>query len=195
MTTDEKLQHFKEASMEESRAHSHQLIAEYQEALDKIFADHKEDVLRKARLEIKNETDKIRRQGNQQLAREHLHIKRALNQKNTELTEKLFVEVQDLLDNYMDTPAYSALLRRQILDAKAFAGDKEIIIYIDPADTGKRRGLEEATNCHLTISQYSFGGGTRAVIPSKNILIDNSFQAKMAEAKEKFRFDGGTSNE
>ena len=58
MTTDEKLQHFKEASMEESRAHSHQLIAEYQEALDKIFADHKEDVLRKARLEIKNETDK-----------------------------------------------------------------------------------------------------------------------------------------
>ncbi|HIS56762.1 MAG: V-type ATP synthase subunit E [Lachnospiraceae bacterium] len=195
MTTDEKLQHFLEASMEESRAHSHQIIADYQEALDKIFEGHKEDVLRKARLEIKNETDKIRREGNQKLAREHLHIKRALNQKNTELTEKLFVEVQDMLENYMDTSAYNRLLKKQILDAKAFAGDDEIIIYIDPADISIRRALEEATHSHLTVSQYSFGGGTRAVIPSKNILIDNSFQTKLAEAKENFRFDGGNPNE
>ena len=79
MTTDEKLQHFLEASMEESRAHSHQIIADYQEALDKIFEDHKEDVLRKARLEIKNETDKIRREGNQQLAREHLHKRKLVD--------------------------------------------------------------------------------------------------------------------
>lgn len=195
MTTDEKLQHFLEASMEESRAHSHQIIADYQEALDKIFEDHKEDVLRKARLEIKNETDKIRREGNQKLAREHLHIKRALNKKNTELTEKLFVEVQDLLENYMDSSAYNDLLKKQIQKAKSFAGNEEIIIYIDPADTSKKRGLEEATHSHLTISQYSFGGGTRAVIPSKNILIDNSFQAKISEAKENFRFDGGNSHE
>ena len=195
MTTDEKLQHFLEASMEESRAHSHQIIADYQEALDKIFEDHKEDALRKARLEIKNETDKIRREGNQKLAREHLHIKRALNKKNTQLTEKLFVEVQDLLENYMDSSAYNDLLKKQIQKAKSFAGNEEIIIYIDPADPSKKRGLEEATHSHLTISRYSFGGGTGAVIPCKNILIDNSFQAKISEAKENFRFDGGNSHE
>ena len=29
-------------------------------------------------------------------------------------------------------------------------------------------------------------GGIRAVIPAKNILIDNSFEKKIAEAKDKF---------
>ena len=38
----------------------------------------------------------------------------------------------------------------------------------------------------IAISKYPFHGGLRAVIPAKNILIDNSFEKKIAEAKDKF---------
>ena len=70
---------------------------------------------------------------------------------------------------------------------------------LDPADESKQRQISlhnHSTN--IKISQYSFTGGTRAVIPSKNILIDNSFQTKLEEAKRDFRFDldftGGNTN-
>ena len=50
------------------------------------------------------------------------------------------------------------------------------------------------------MSEYSFMGGIRAVIPARHILIDNSFQTKLSEAKRDFRFDikdimGGEAND
>ena len=32
-------------------------------------------------------------------------------------------------------------------------------------------------------------GGIRGVLPSRKILIDNSFQARLAQAREDFHFD------
>jgi vacuolar-type H+-ATPase subunit E/Vma4 len=94
----------------------------------------------------------------------------------------------------MDTPAYNQLLIHQINAAKMFAKDQKITIYIDPADSSRRSSLEVATNTLLTVSEYSFIGGTRAIIADKNILIDNSFETKLAEAKVNFLFDGGSCN-
>ena len=68
-------------------------------------------------------------------------------------------------------------------------------IYIDPADESMLTSLHAATNTALTLSQYSFGGGIRAVLPSRHILIDNSFSTKLGEIKQDFRFDGGMSHE
>ena len=42
--------------------------------------------------------------------------------------------------------------------------------------------------CDIRVSQYPFLGGTRAVIASKNILIDNSFETKLKEAEQDFQF-------
>lgn len=198
MTTEEKLQHFLQSSMERSREESNQIIEDYTVALDKIFEEHKADRKRKANLEIKMEQEHIHREGNKQLAQAQLGIKRKLSKKESELTEKLFVEVNDLLEQYMSTDAYTNLLVKQINDAKAFANkfteDEEMIVYLDPADENRQFYLQNATGISLTISQYSFGGGTRAVLPNHNILIDNSFESKLEEAKENFRFTGGISH-
>ena len=51
--------------------------------------------------------------------------------------------------------------------------------------------LEAKVQAPITVSQYSFSGGMRAVIPSKNILIDHSFETKLIEEKERFVFKGG----
>ena len=44
-------------------------------------------------------------------------------------------------------------------------------------------------NATIKVSEYSFNGGTRAVLPGKHILIDNSFQTKLDEARHEFKFD------
>jgi len=195
LTNQEKLQHFYESTINDVTNTSKQMLQEYETALTTLFEEHKEEVLRKADLEIKTETEKIKRHNNKELSMEQIRMKRAISKKHSELKDKLFVEVKDLLENYMTTPDYRTLLIQQIKEAVAFAREESIIIYIDPSDSDSRIKLESAAGAKLTISQYSFMGGTRAVIPSKNVLIDNSFESKLQEAKQNFSFDGGTSHE
>ena len=48
----------------------------------------------------------------------------------------------------------------------------------------------------IRISDYSFLGGIRAVIPGRHILVDNSFQTRLEEARHNFKFDlGGKGSE
>ena len=76
MTTDEKLKHFLEASIESATNQSTQLIDDYSKALDIIFADHKADTLRKAELQIRLGKESLEREMNKELFREQLLIKR-----------------------------------------------------------------------------------------------------------------------
>ena len=67
-------------------------------------------------------------------------------------------------------------------------------IYLNPSDEEKRSSLEDATGIHLTISAEDFTGGIRAVIRSRNILIDHSFKTALRNEYDKFLFSGGDSN-
>ena len=190
MTTEEKLKHFLDTCMEDAHDRSSRMLDEYMSALEKTFEEHQEDARRRAKMQIRLESEKMERELNKQLAMEHISIKRDLGHKQEELKEKLFTEVKDMLANFMETPEYYQLLENQIQQAVTFAGDDHIVIYLDPADESKARDLSFAHNkTQILISEYSFSGGIWAVIPSRHILIDNSFQSKLAEAKENFHFD------
>jgi len=195
LTTEEKLKHFEESSMEKARLQSMELIETHKEALAKLENEHKAGKDRQAALQIKMETESLKRTNNMTLSKEQIKIRRKIIKVHNELKEKLFVEVKAMLEEYMDTPAYEQLLIRQIQEALDTAGSDQVIIYIDPADVTKQSSLSAATQATLTVSEYSFMGGTRAVIPDRHILIDNSFAAKLEEAKAEFKFDGGFSHE
>ncbi|MGN0297846.1 MAG: V-type ATP synthase subunit E [Lachnospiraceae bacterium] len=194
MTTEEKLEYFRNTTITAAHEESRKALEDYSSALEKIFKEHQEAEQQKAELQIRHEKERIQRDGNAQMAREQMHIKHRLSLKHSELKEKLFAEVAEKLTEYKKSDAYTQLLVRQIKKEKSFAKDEQIIIYIDPDDKDKLSYLQEETNTMLTISAFSFGGGTRAVIPKKNILIDYSFDTKYQETKENFKFDGGTPN-
>ena len=69
-----------------------------------------------------------------------------------------------------------------------FCRNDELTIYINPTDEKKRSDLEDATRVHLTISTEDFRGGVRAVIRSRNILIDNSFSTQLKEQYDNLIF-------
>ncbi len=195
MTLEEKLQHFQEFTLQDAKAKSVQMIDEYNASLEKSFEEHKEKKLRQAQVELKIEKENLKRNKNKALSKQNLEVKRKITRKQEELKGKLFVEVKDLLSKYMETPEYEKLLISQINAAKNFAKNEDIVIYIDPADSSRQSSLEAATNTSLTVSEYSFLGGTRAAIKARNILIDNSFETLLAEARAKFIFNGGISND
>lgn len=101
-----------------------------------------------------------------------------------------------MLTDFMTSPAYPKLLEQQILAARKLAGSSDIIIYIDPADEPLLQHLSVESREAIKVSQYSFSGGIRAVVPQSHILIDNSFETKLNEARHNFQFDlGGRDHE
>jgi len=190
LTTEEKLQHFFETCMQDARTRSNKMLDEYKAALEQTFTEHQEDAHRRAEMQIESESEKIEREMNKQLSIEHLDLKRMTGHKVNELKDKLFAELSDKLAQFLETPEYVKLLKEQIQYAIDFAGDDEVIIWMDPVDENNMRKLAiQYGSAQLKLSEYSFHGGTRAVIPSRHILIDNSFQNKITKAKETFHFD------
>ena len=190
MTTEEKLKHFQDICMTDARERSARMLDDYMNALEAAFEEHAADARRRADMQVEAETEKLEREINKRLSIGQLDLKREASHKQEELKDKLFVELRDMLANYLETQDYQKLLERQVQHAVEFAGTDQVIIYLDPVDEDKcnRLALHNG-NAELRISEYSFTGGTRAVIPARHILIDNSFQTKLEEAREKFHFD------
>lgn len=135
MTTEEKLQHFYEVSMESARDESEKALEEYRAALSQMLAEHKEDKQKNAGNQLKLETENAKREINKALSAEQLHIKRRLSKKQQELREVLFVEVRNKLETFMSSPEYLVWLEEKIREALTIAGEDEVQIYLTPADS------------------------------------------------------------
>ena len=193
MTNEEKLANFQAMTMEAARARGNNELDAYRKSLDKVFEEHKEMKEQQAEAAIKAERENLQREKNKVVSLEQIKIRHESMQHYEDLKQKLFNEVHTMLDEFMSTSDYQKLLVKLIKKDVRFARNDEVIIYIDPADKEHLPGLEAATGATLTLSEYSFGGGVRAVIPNRNVLIDDSFETKMKEHMESFSFTGGES--
>lgn len=192
LTTDEKLQHFYDISIESAQEDARKLLETHKSALDKSFAEHKETKYRQAQAELSAESDKLKRDFNKEVSSQQIHIKRKFSAVTEELRDKLFQEVKDKLALFKESPEYLQMLCRQIQEALDFAQGDEMVIYIDPSDAGLCGEIVQKLNLKdvvPTVSKEEFMGGMRAVIRSKNILIDNSFLTLMNDEKEKFNLE------
>jgi vacuolar-type H+-ATPase subunit E/Vma4 len=115
-----------------------------------------------------------------------MEFRRKVLERTAEISDRVMDDVRLKLEDYMKTSEYIELLFAQITNAVDFAGGDAITIYINPSDVDKKSLLEEKTGVSLTVSNRDFIGGTRAVIPSNSILIDNSFLTRLEEAKNTF---------
>ena len=183
MTTEEKLQHFYDVSMESAREEAQKALEEYRRALDDMFEEHKREKEKSAELRLKLETENAKREINKALSAEQLHIKRKLSKKQQELREKIFIDLQ------------AKWLEEKIKEAQNIADSDEIQIYLSKIDENLKESIEAETGISIQLSEEPFMGGMRAVIPAKNLLIDQTFLTMFESEKEEFNFDGGLLNE
>ena len=171
MTIEEKLQHFYTASIDSAMQEAQQVQTQHQEALDKIFQEHKETKERQIQSHIQAETDNLKREINKTVSARQLEYRRLLSDKTEEIKQQLFHDVAERLAQFRSTPEYLEYLSQRIQELAARFGFAPVV------------------------SREAFMGGMRAVIRSKNILIDNSFATLLREAKEEFVFAGGMTDE
>lgn len=189
MTIEEKLENFYKVSMENAREESAKDLEEYRASLDRVFEQHKAETLQNLQNAIETEKTESAQKSNMEISREQMEMKRRVSARENELTEKIFEETSRLLEEYRKTPEYRATLVKQIQDACEFAKGEPLRMYIDAADEALLPDLEKAADgrCEVKISKESFGGGTRGVLHSMNILIDNSFKKKFGELRADFK--------
>ena len=157
-----------------------------------MLSEHKKSRRQSAEAEVKAEAENARREVNKALSAQQLMIKRNWTKKQNELKDKLFAEVQNLLEDFVKTPEYDSYLCRKIKDAQDFAGEDELHIYLTPSDSSRlEKYFPKKTGAELRLADEEFIGGIRAIIPGKNILIDNSFREAFLACKKEFKFDGG----
>ena len=191
MTIEEKLQHFYDVSVEEACGSASQALKEHKKHLAKMFSDHKQTRQQDAQAQIKAETENAKREVNKALSAQQLTLKRNLTARENELKDELFVEVKERLTQFMSTTEYEDYLVRKIKEAVDFAKDDELFIFLSPEDEGLKHTMMARTGFPVQISKEPFIGGIRATIPSKNILIDNSFMESLHTLRKEFSFDGG----
>ena len=190
MTLEEKIAHLQTSSMEQARAEGNAIIDSHREMLEKEMADHKKEAMHQSKLRIMEEKTKAKLALNQTRAKYQLEQKRRRGKVQQELKDKIFHEARQMVDAYMKTKEYDEFLVKCIRQAEKYAGDDLVTIYINASDEGKRGELEAMTGVSLTISKEGFIGGVRAVIHSRNILIDHSFLTQLRDEYEKFLLGG-----
>lgn len=195
MTTQEKLQHFYDISIESAKEEASSELENYKKTLDRMFEEHKQEKEQQAANQLKVEAENAKREINKALSAEQLHIKRRLSKKQQALRDEIFTEVKNMVESFVGTSEYEVWLEDKIKEAKQLAGNDTLEIFLSPADSGYRESLMARTGLLISMSETPFMGGIIATIPSKNILIDNSFKTLYENAREEFHFDGGLRHE
>jgi vacuolar-type H+-ATPase subunit E/Vma4 len=156
------------------------------ESLNNTYKKFKRDVLSKAEAMAQSEEEHLKRVRNEEISLVTKEIKRNASEEIAKYKEKVFVEINKRVREFMKTEEYEQLLVRKIKEAVRFAGEDEITIYINASDEDKKEWLEEETNAVLTVSSIDFIGGVRAVVHERNVLIDHSFVSRIEEEEEDF---------
>ena len=194
MTQEDKLRNFYDLSIESASRQRDQMLADCRATLEADFEAHRSEKENIVSDRMKSETTALSRELKRDLSDRQNRIRQNLAKRQREVKEEIFANVADKLSAFRKTPEYHTWLFRKVRAALAFAGKEELTIYVDPADEPYTDEIHAVCGVQPVISNVAFGGGIRAVIRSRNILIDNSFATLMAEAKENFTFDGGNLN-
>ena len=188
MTIEEKLENFSKLCEDNAQKSAYKILADYELSLENAYNEHKVDANRQHEMAIRSAKDKIHNDQNKELSYCHIKYRKMASDLQKSLKHDLFNLVRDKLNEYKKSDEYVSLLMRYIDNAYNIASGEDIDIYIDPSDSALLDKLSSHAHTDIKINDVSFGGGIRAIVPNKNILIDNSFETKLYELSQSFRF-------
>lgn len=188
MEINEKLDIFFRAVIEAANGKSGEILEEQKNIYQESIASYEEKKKEQFAARVHIAQNQVEKEENRMVSEQILQLKKEYHDRQDARKEELFELVEKKLEEYRKTPAYKEFLVRKIEEAKRYANGENLRIYIDPEDAALRRELAAKAGCGIFVSREAFGGGVRAVIHAKNLLMDESFRVKLAEEKETFLF-------
>lgn len=188
MEINEKLETFYRAAIEAANGQSEALLQEYRTAYQESLAEYEKEKQAGWQTRERIAKERVRKEVNREISEEMLRLKKEYHSRQEEKKKELFALVEEKLADYRKTEAYRRLLGKKISEAQKLAAGEAFTVYLDPGDAYLKEELAAESGCSLSISGTPFGGGIRAVIPAKNMQMDESFAGRLTEEREKFSF-------
>lgn len=186
MTIEEKMEHFRSISLESANNQSVESLSNYKKSLDDELELHKESARQLSEDSKRARMNQVKANSKKDLASSQMVIKKQLTNKQSEIKLKIFELVRNKIAEYRKTPAYIELLKSQISKIADDYKNLDITVYIDSEDSHLLDQLKESFHVNIQVYDKDFLGGTRTIVPEKNILIDNSFKTRLVEEQENF---------
>lgn len=188
MKISEKMDIFYQATIDAANEQAEGLLQECKRDYQKSLEEYEENKAKTKEANMRLAKEHLRKAVNRQASEEILKAKMTYHAKQEEKKEELFALVQEKLDTYRKSDAYLSYLKKKVQEAVAFSDGKEVVVSLDKDDAKYLDMLKKEFHCEWEISDITFGGGIKAVIPEKNVLMDESLGARFATAKEHFSF-------
>lgn len=188
MENREKLNIFYKSAIEVANQQSAQILREHTATMERLFEEYKKNKQKEIETRYQIEVEKLKREQNRRLSEAQTEQKRQLSLHQQAKKEALFAVVEKKLLEFCRSAEYDHYLEVKIMQARCFAGESEAEIYLSRQDADKKQPLEERTGCSLCVDEADFGGGIRAVIRGRNVLIDESFETKLKQAQDAYTF-------
>ena len=189
MGSEEKLQQFYENIIRNIDDKAQNELSEYAASLQPQLEEYRNLAAETARHAQQLEAENLKKAARQEVSKEVIACKHLLAQKEADYIEKVFANTLEMIDGFRKTQDYKRLIKKYIYEAIEFAKEDELIIYLDLDDSDFKQEFEEEFGREIRVSSYSFGGGLRALIPERNVLIENSFSSKLQEQLQIFDID------
>ena len=177
MTIEEKMEHFKNVSLDNASAKSNDILTAYKQSLDEQFEKHKETALLESKSVESAKLNAVRLEVKRELSKVQAEVRRTVTLHQNKLKSQIFSAVVE---------KYKKELISQINKISSDFNDTTVEFYIDSSDESLLSDLQSHTGADIKISTVPFIGGCKAIISDKNMLVDNSFKTKLAEEQEKF---------
>lgn len=192
MEISEKLDIFYRAAMEVAREQGEAVSEEARTTCRRTLQEYEDERRKQQEARERIAQERVRKEVNREVSRMLMEQKKEYHRVEEQKKEELFTLVEEKLAAYRRTDAYAALLKEKTARAVELAGGGEVTVYLDPEDAALLPELIGAqagnTACTVRLADEPFGGGIRAGIPAKNILLDESFGSRLREEREKFSF-------
>ncbi len=186
MTIEEKMEHFRSISLESANNQSIESLSSYKASLDDELEIHKETAKQLSEDSKRARMNQVKTNFKKELASSQMFIKKQLTNKQSEISSKIFEHVRKKIAEYRKTPEYIELLKAQISKTINDYRDLDITVYIDSVDSHLLNQLKDSFHVDIQVYDKDFLGGTRTIVPERNILIDNSFKTRLVEEQENF---------
>ncbi len=186
MTIEEKMEHFRSISLESANTQSEQSLRSYKQSLADELEIHKETSKNLAEESKRALLNQVRTTAKKELASAQMSIKKDLTNRQSIIQSKVFDLVREKIAVYRKSPEYLSFLIRQINKLSEDYEGLDITIYISLEDSDLLDELKKNTGSNIIVYEKDFLGGTRTIIPEKNILVDYSFKTRFADEQEKF---------
>lgn len=186
MTIEEKMDHFRRLSLESANNKSAESLSSYKQSLDEELEVHKESAALLAEESKKARLNQVRATSKKELATSQMMIRKDLTKTQAGIKARVFDMVREKIMDYRKTPDYTNYLTNQINGLMQEYSDFSITIYIDPDDAELLETLKKSTGGNIEVYDKEFLGGTRTIVPEKNILVDHSFKTRLADEQDQF---------